>query len=182
MNREALAAAIAAAVSAFLLTDKGREVVSTALAKVPELADAPMKAVREYATPRPSAEDVDILARTIWGEARGEPYDGKVAVANVVMNRVRDPRWPDTVAEVCQQRLQFSAWNRSDPNRLRMLAVTPADPIFATCIRIAEKAVAGDLPDLTNGANHYEALETDPAWASRMFKVADIGRHEFWRA
>ena len=98
--------------------------------------------------------DIDFLARTIWGEARGETREGRIAVANVVMNRVADRRWPNTVKAVVLQPFQFSAWNSNDPNRSQMLAVTADDPTFAESLEIAQAAVDGELEDVTNGADH----------------------------
>ncbi len=53
-------------------------------------------------------EDIELLARLISSEAPGQPYEGQVAVAAVVLNRVRDPRFPDTIREVIFQPGQFS--------------------------------------------------------------------------
>lgn len=64
-----------------------------------------------------TAGDIDILARTIYGEARGEPWEGKIAVAWVVRNRAeRGGWWGDTIREVCLKPWQFSCWNETDPN------------------------------------------------------------------
>src|SRR5688500_4029200 len=62
--------------------------------------------------------DLDTLARTLWGEARGEGRNGMQAVANVIMNRYKLARsnsgyarqWGRTVAEVCRKKYQFSCW------------------------------------------------------------------------
>src|SRR3546814_9887201 len=60
-------------------------------------------------------DPVDLLARTIWGEARGEPVRGMEAVAAVVMNRVARPGWwGRTVASVCTKAYQFACWNEDD--------------------------------------------------------------------
>ena len=127
--------------------------------------------------------DIDILARTIWGEARGEGIRGMEAVASVIMNRVfHRRRWPNTVQGVAKQRAQFSAWNKNDPNRPRMLAVTDDDLQFRQAIEIAQRAVAGILPDQTNGADHFHATSiATPRWARGSKPVARIGRHIFYR-
>ena len=61
-----------------------------------------------YASLMLSAEDLELLARIVYLEARGEPYEGQVAVAEVVLNRVLSERFPDTVAEVLYQTGQFT--------------------------------------------------------------------------
>ncbi|MET4697692.1 N-acetylmuramoyl-L-alanine amidase [Constrictibacter sp. MBR-5] len=133
--------------------------------------------IREQNTNDP----VDLLARTIWGEARGEPVRGMEAVAAVVMNRVARPGWwGRTVASVCTKAYQFSCWNEDDPNRAKLLAVTDADPIFAIARRIARRAVAGTLDDPTGGATHYHSVDVHPRWATGKTPHARIGRHLFY--
>ena len=149
--------------------------------------------VREMAAPPaapspggPIEQAVDILARTLWGEARGQPVRGIEAVAAVIVNRVRAAErrggfwWGDSVVAVCRKPYQFSCWNVNDPNRAKLLAVTPADPMFATCLRVARRAVAGLLPDPTGGATHYHATGLHPDWAAGHCPSAEIGRHVFY--
>lgn len=126
---------------------------------------------------------IETLARTIWGEARGEPHLGQEAVANVVINRVRTPCWwGDSVISVCRAPWQFSCWNEDDPNRAKLLAVTADDREFAAILRIAREACAGELPDLTNGANSYYAIGAPmPAWARDAALTLVVGHHRFYR-
>ncbi|HYG89543.1 MAG TPA: cell wall hydrolase [Azospirillum sp.] len=146
-------------------------------------------AARPSAAPAPGAsieEAVDTLARTLWGEARGEPVRGIEAVAAVVINRVRRAErrggfwWGDSVVAVCRKPYQFSCWNADDPNRAKLRAVTAADPVFATCLRVARRAVAGLLADPTGGATHYHAIGLHPDWAVGHGPCAEIGRHLFY--
>jgi len=136
--------------------------------------------------PAAPGDAVDILARTLFGEARGEPVRGQEAVAAVVLNRVRRARrrggwwWGKTVAEVCLKPSQFSCWNAADPNRAKILAATAADPAFAACLRIARRAVAGALADPTDGATHYHAVGRTPLWAVGREPSAVIGGHAFY--
>ncbi|NCC22748.1 MAG: cell wall hydrolase [Alphaproteobacteria bacterium] len=131
--------------------------------------------------------EVDTLARTIWGEARGEGSHGMEAVAAVVMNRVAIARdkggywWGASPIQVCQKPYQFSCWNRSDPNFRRVVDVKDDDLHFATALRIARRALAGALADPTEGATHYHAAGADPYWAKNEKPVAVIGRHIFYR-
>lgn len=124
--------------------------------------------------------DVDILARTLCGEARSEGARGMQAVANVVMNRVRDRRWPNTAAAVCLQPYQFSCWNANDPNRAYMLRLSSGDNIFRQALNIAQEAVSGNLPDITGGANHYHTHESKPYWSKGETPIASIGGHRFF--
>ncbi len=137
---------------------------------------------------RPHLEswDMDILARTIWGEARSEPREGRIAVAHVAFNRLYDTRWPNEadMAGVCLQSLQFSCWNTTDPNRTMMARLSMADPMLQECMAIAWAAFVGLVPDPTKGANHYlnpRAVKRLPDWANGDKRTVTIGAHEFFR-
>ena len=77
-------------------------------------------------------KDRDILARTLWGEARGESLAGQIAVAWTIRNRVNDGKakswWGEGYAGVCQKPYQFSCWNKNDPN-YRLPEWREADPV-----------------------------------------------------
>jgi N-acetylmuramoyl-L-alanine amidase len=126
----------------------------------------------------PSA--IDTLARTTWGEARGEGNLGMQAVAAVVVNRTSfAPKWGDTVEAVCLQPQQFSCWNPQEPT---CAAVDWTDPEFARSLVIALIACVGELPDPTNGATHYYADSIEPPyWAVGEEPCAVIGHHIFFK-
>ncbi len=124
---------------------------------------------------------VDVLARTLWGEARGENVRGIEAVAAVVMNRVRRGGWwGNTVETVCRKRWQFSCWNPGDPNRAKLEAVDERDRAFRICLRVARRAVSGVLDDPTHGATHYHVRGLMPLWARGRDPSAEIGAHVFY--
>jgi spore germination cell wall hydrolase CwlJ-like protein len=131
--------------------------------------------------------EADTLARTIWGEARGEGAKGMEAVASVIMNRLRIARragsywWGNSIIQICQKPFQFSCWNKDDPNYRQLLAVDGRDLVFATALRIARRAMAGVLADPTHGATHYHAAGMTPYWVGRHRPVAVIGRQIFYR-
>lgn len=130
---------------------------------------------------------IDVLARTLWGEGRGEGTKGMEAVASVVLNRVAAAQsrggywWGGDIISVCQKPYQFSCWNRSDQNYKKLQAVTESDVYFSTALRIARRAVAGSLKDSTGGATHYHEKSILPAWASGQTPTAAIGRHIFYQ-
>lgn len=134
----------------------------------------------------PLNPEVDVLARTLFGEARGEPVRGKEAVASVIVNRVRRARnrsgywWGDSIAAVCRRPWQFSCWNENDPNRDKIEAVDQGNEVFACCVRIARRAVAGVLKDPTGGATHYHAGGATPPWVLDRTPCAVIGNHKFY--
>lgn len=129
------------------------------------------------------SEDMDVLARTIWGEARGESLKGKQAVAWIVRNRIaHSPKygWGDTAAKVCKQPWQFSCWNKNDPNYNQLISLNIKEPAYLECLEIATKVFEGEIPDVTNGADHYYAdYIAPPEWAIGQSPVAQIGTHIF---
>lgn len=132
--------------------------------------------------PAQSTQDLLTLARTIWGEARGEGWQGMAAVAGVIMNRVKRPEWPGSVYAVCTQRLQFSAWNTNDPNykKIQGLDLNSTDPEWRTALDIANRALNGTLGDITLGADHYyNPSVASPDWADPYAVTAQIGNHVF---
>lgn len=110
--------------------------------------------------------DLQIGARTVWAEARGEPEAGQRAVAHVLVNRLRSHRWGPTLASVCVARLQFSCWNDSDPNRTQLVSLSETDPSIVKFAGYIQEALSGVDPDPTEGALHYYALSIpEPEWA-----------------
>ncbi len=130
---------------------------------------------------------VDVLARTLWGEARGEGTQGMIAVANVILNRVKVAEskgsfwWGNNVIQVCQKPYQFSCWNRSDPNFRKLQSVDESDLYFATALRVAGRAIIGCIDDITEHATHYHAAGITPYWAKGRTPIKIIGRHKFYR-
>lgn len=126
------------------------------------------------------ATDVDTLARTLWGEARGEGFKGMVAVAWVVRNRFQaQSRWGKTITAVCRQPYQFSCWNENDPNREKLIKVTADDSSFLRALGVAALVMTGDIDDPTDGADHYHTLDIRPSWADNMRVTLVQGHHRF---
>jgi len=127
-------------------------------------------------------KDIDTLARTIYGEARGESPEGRLLVAFVILNRWKtNYRRKDTIEQVCLDPWQFSCWNSNDPNREKLLAVDMSNQIFRQCYRAAIEAVDADnsLPIKTR---HYYAMSMPepPFWAAGHDPVKIHGHHKFY--
>lgn len=124
----------------------------------------------------------DTLARTIWGESRGESKKGQEAVANVVMNRARNPRWwGRDVVTVCTKPWQFSCWNPDTAARRQLLAVTESNAQFRSALQIADRALAGSLADHTQNADHFHTHSARPLWSNGRRPTVSIGGHRFFR-
>ena len=127
------------------------------------------------------SDPTDVLARTIYGEARGEILEGKQAVASAIMNRVAKKSWyGQDVEGVCLFPYQFSCWDPYDPNRKKLLAVDESDPVFVECLQIADEAISGVLRDKSNGATHYHTKHVRPAWAAGKAPCYAVGAHLFY--
>lgn len=118
-----------------------------------------------------SSGDLNLIARAVYGEARGEPYTGQVAVAAVILNRVRDSRFPKTVAGVVYQAGAFDVVADGQIN------LTPND----TAYKAVRDAVNGWDP--TYGCLYYYNPRTATnKWIRSLPISTTIGSHVFCRA
>lgn len=122
---------------------------------------------------------------TIWQEAAGEPYEGKLAVAAVIRNRMKKKYQSDgTVEGTVLKDYQFSGWN-TDPKdtlRERSMRLDDTDPVVAECAKAWKES---ELIDPTKGAVLYFApkgVKKTPAWASAesVSLVRVIHNHQFY--
>lgn len=117
-----------------------------------------------------NTSDVQLLARAINGEARGEPYEGQVAVGAVILNRVRDSRFPNTIAGVIYQPGAFTAVSDGQIN-------VPIDE-NSTVVKAARDALNGWDP--TEGAVYYFNPDTATnKWIWPRPVIKTIGKHRF---
>ena len=124
------------------------------------------------------------MAKTIWGEARGEGSVGMQAVANVIMNRVDRGGWYGaSIKDVVLKPYQFSCWNATDPNRAKLDKLTVADLQSSGALQIAQQVINGQLPDITGGATEYHNKNILPDWDySKLKQTVQIGNHIFYRS
>ncbi|MDR7028790.1 cell wall hydrolase [Rhizobium rosettiformans] len=138
------------------------------------------------ATPLPagvfSDKEQKCLAEGIYFEARGESVKGQAAVAQVILNRVRNPHYPDTICGVVYQnedwrnRCQFSF----ACDRIPDIITSPRHWKIAKDIAMAVTAGKIWFKDV-GSATHYHATYVKPAWGPTMKRVEKIGKHIFYR-
>lgn len=117
-----------------------------------------------------STSDTQLMARAINGEARGEPYEGQVAVGAVILNRVKDSRFPNTIAGVIYQSGAFTAVSDGQIN-------APIEE-NSTVYKAARDAMNGWDP--TNGCVYYFNPNTATnKWIWSRPLVKTIGKHRF---
>lgn len=116
-----------------------------------------------------SSEELDLLARIVRAEAQAEPFEGKVAVAAVVLNRVESKKFPDTIRDVIYQRGQFQPVRNGQINK-------PAD-------EESIKAVRAALTEMRNIAKDalffYNPAIATNRWLDSRTTAVKIGRHVF---
>jgi spore germination cell wall hydrolase CwlJ-like protein len=124
--------------------------------------------------------ELQCLALTVYFEARGEGRDGQAAVAHVVMNRVADERFPDSVCDVVRQggdvnrNCQFSWWCDRRSDKPRHLSD------WETARDIARIVYWGGGEDPTGGSLWYHAVSVKPIWRLKLHRVGRIGDHIFY--
>ena len=127
-------------------------------------------------------EDILIATRTVWGEARSEPYEGKVAVMWVIRNRLEDNhRRENTLVGVVTEPYQFSCWLDNDPNKAKLEAVGPNDPMYLESMKaVVDVLTSPEESDPTKGSQHYHTKTILPRWAEDETPVYEVGHHLFY--
>jgi|TARA_B110000879_G_scaffold196221_1_gene265651 spore germination cell wall hydrolase CwlJ-like protein len=129
------------------------------------------------------------LAMNLYHETRGETLAGNIAVGYVTMNRVADPRYPDTVCGVVHQ-AKYHGWDLVNPikNRCQFswycdgLSDNPQDgKAMLESVLIAQHIIAGTVTDISEGATHYHATYVNPYWSGDMTVVLEVGQHIFYK-
>jgi spore germination cell wall hydrolase CwlJ-like protein len=112
---------------------------------------------------------IEILARTIYAEAEGEPYEGKHAVASVIYNRSNGD--VNQMVNVVKSRKQFSCWNSGCP--------TPGKgKAWEDSLKIAKELINGTFKPTVNYTHYYNPSKANPNWGNvKDYKM--IGRHKF---
>jgi spore germination cell wall hydrolase CwlJ-like protein len=131
-------------------------------------------------------QEVYCLSLNVYQEARGEPAEGQVAVANVVKNRVESRHYPNTYCKVVKQRYgrvcQFSWYcdGLRDHPIFRSKYSVDAEA-FKAAVGIALQVLAGNIEDNTHGALYFHADYVNPRWSRIKHKTIRYGNHIFYR-
>lgn len=126
-------------------------------------------------------EDWQCLSEALYFEARGESVKGQFAVAEVILNRVSSPLYPNTVCGVVKQgtgrRYQCQFTYTCDGHK----DVVTEPAIYTRLGKIARLMLDGAPRTLTGGATHYHTRAVSPRWARSFPRTAAIGVHYFYR-
>jgi len=121
-------------------------------------------------------EQLRCLAGAVYFEARGEPLDGQLAVAEVVINRAQDSRWPASYCGVVYQRAQFSFVRGG-----RMPAINTSKATWRRAKAVAKIAHENLWQSEANEAVYFHANYVRPAWSRKKTRVTQIDTHVFYR-
>lgn len=121
------------------------------------------------------------LSEALYFEARGETVKGQFAVAEVILNRVKSGRFPDSACGVINQgtgkKYQCQFTYTCDGHK----EVIKEKRAFERVAKVARYALDGFAPSLTKGATHYHTTSVRPSWSKVYTKTAAIGVHVFYR-
>ena len=129
-------------------------------------------------------KELDCMASNIYFEASTQERIGKIGVAQVTMNRVRSPEFPNSVCEVVYQGpknpknkklCQFSWFCDGKPDVIR------SKRMWRECVYVAKYVILGGVPDITLQSTHYHAKYVNPWWAKKMRLTMKLGDHIFYR-
>jgi spore germination cell wall hydrolase CwlJ-like protein len=119
--------------------------------------------------------EADCLANAVYFEARSEPIEGQLAVAEVVLNRAASGRYPTDLCSVITQKAQFSFIRRGKFPRADRASEAWKKAVAIAAI--ARQKLAGNLP---SGVLWYHATYVSPSWGKRLTKQTQIGLHIFY--
>jgi spore germination cell wall hydrolase CwlJ-like protein len=116
-----------------------------------------------------SPTEFNCLAQNVYYEARNQPIEGQLAVADVTLNRMEDDRWPDTICGVVEQKHQFS-W-------VGKVRKSPRGRAWRVAQEVALQSL---LSSDRIKATHFHATYVSPDWASKKRKIKKIKDHVFY--
>jgi hypothetical protein len=147
---------------------------------------APLDSVVPRAPAAPTAQQLNArelgcLSQAIYYESRGESYDGQVAVAEVVMNRVRSPAYPNSICGVVYQGSHRTTGCQFSFTCDGSLRARPRGYAWTRSQEIASQVMQGYARPMTQRATHYHTVAVNPVWSSGLVETTRIGSHIFYR-
>jgi hypothetical protein len=131
--------------------------------------------------PPGSGAEWQCLTEALYFEARGESLRGVMAVAEVILNRVDSPSFPNTVCGVVHQGTQALYDCQFTYHCDGVSDAVHEQPAWNAVGRVASAMLSGAPRTLTNGATHYHTTAVNPSWSRRFTQTATIGVHLFYR-
>jgi spore germination cell wall hydrolase CwlJ-like protein len=132
--------------------------------------------------------DEQILAATLYGEARGASWKAKLGMGRVMVNRSQDKRFGKDIKDVVTKAKQFSCYNDNDPNLQEIMTVVEDfDASFdmsmalRDCYYAALKVLKGEDKTQVKDSLYYHTNAVNPSWNKKLKLEAQIGNTLFWK-
>ena len=125
--------------------------------------------------------EVKCLAEAVYFEARGEDLYGQFAVAEVILNRVDSPNFPNSVCKVVAEgtdRLHSCQFSYNCDGKPEYISELKS---YERILKLSDMFYRGTFRFLTDGSTFYHSKEVAPKWTKEMKKTSEIGRHIFYR-
>jgi len=128
------------------------------------------------------------LALNIYHEARNQPVAGQIAVSEVVLNRVKDTKYPNTICEVVYQAKYKKGSNLPIRNQCQFSwycdgkSDKPTDvDAYRWALTLSGRILSGEFAPVTDGALNYHSTKVNPKWKTKKKKIALIEDHVFYK-
>jgi hypothetical protein len=152
---------------------------AVAVPATPIHADSLLQLIGDMPIPVDDSElapDMKCLAQAVYFESRGEPIEGQLAVAEVVINRAKSDLYPDSYCDVIKQPAQFSFVRRG-----RIPNADESSDAWQRAVAIAEIAQQNLWQSKAATAMYFHATYVNPSWAHQKTELAQIDTHIFYR-
>lgn len=168
-------------VPVFVEKEVVQELPQEATQEIQEITEAPRaQSLRELVAAMPAtgelSDELQCLAGAIYFESRGEPLSGQLAVAQVIINRAEDRRFPSSYCGVVYQRSQFSFVKGG-----RMPRIKTGSAAWTRAKAIARIAHRGLWESEAGNALYFHAKYVRPSWSRKKVALATIDTHVFYR-
>lgn len=119
-----------------------------------------------------NTNEIKCIATAVYSEARGEPIEGQIAVAHVILNRQKSGHYPDTACGVVYQASQFTD--------VHLVKIDDKSKQWQQAVEVSVLSYIGFLDDPTKGSKwFYNPKKCSPKWAKRKTLMVQIGNHNF---
>lgn len=145
------------------------------------IADLQTFSSEHLMTAQTAAREQRCLAEAIYYEARSESLFGQLAVAEVIVNRVRHRAYPDTICGVVYQGSELNTGCQFTFTCDGSLALAPRGRGWERAQRVAAHVTMGFAQPVTRRATHYHTVAVDPYWNDSLVRTRTVGTHIFYR-
>lgn len=127
------------------------------------------------------ADETQCMAEAVYYEARSERLSGQKAVAEVILNRVKNKHFPNTVCEVVYEGSERNTGCQFTFTCDGSMDLPPKTKGWEKSVRVAKFVMSGGHTQMTNWATHYHTTDVNPKWSNTMRMTRQVGSHVFYR-